>query len=47
MVRPLSPTRPWWKFGPRTVWVIDLFDRLERDERRRQLERLALQRIRA
>ncbi|GAC1620491.1 MAG: phytoene/squalene synthase family protein [Nevskia sp.] len=38
---------PWWRFGLRTVWVIELFDRLERDERRRQLERLALPRVRA
>lgn len=39
-----SISNPWWRFGPRAVWVIELFDRLEREERRRQLERLALSR---
>ena len=37
-------SNPWWRFGPRAIWVIELFDRLEREERRRQLERLALPR---
>ncbi len=46
-VHAFSVSNPWWKFGPRTVWVIDLFERLERDERRQQLERLALLRVRA
>lgn len=39
-----SISNPWWRFGPRAVWVIELFDRLEREERRRQLERLPLPR---
>jgi hypothetical protein len=27
---------PWWNLGGRIEWVVDLFDRLERQERMRQ-----------
>ena len=30
---------PWWQFRARALWVIDLFERLERSERERMAER--------
>jgi phytoene synthase len=30
--RPLRTTVPWWRFADRTVWVLQLFERLERRE---------------
>ena len=30
---------PWWRFGARAVWVLDLFERLEREEREAQTRR--------
>lgn len=28
-----EPARPWWRIGARGVWVLELFERLEREER--------------
>jgi len=34
-----EPVLPWWRFRARAVWVLDLFERLEREERQAQAMR--------
>lgn len=34
-----EPVLPWWRFRARAVWVLDLFERLEREEREAQAQR--------
>ena len=34
-----DPVLPWWRFRARAVWVLDLFERLEREERDAQARR--------
>lgn len=34
-----EPVLPWWRFRARAVWVLDLFERLEREERQAQANR--------
>jgi len=35
----VDPALPWWRFRARAVWVLDLFERLEREEREAQARR--------